>query len=743
MPNLLTQPVNVFEGTSGIDEAKQSLSHYLQGRGKAAIGQEATTAIASMESDIVANSTVLAGPIQDATVELEKAMGLISPSVESDAAGLTQVSELTAQQTKAGLITMMAAGNPAAYARAALNVNVSAESGVDVITTDINPAMDYHDIQVSQEAFDNLELENNLAFSVIFNTQAARQDEFAEAFFPTVVLTPDQNSLKVTIRRTMIGREVRHDQNGKITDFNRRNLVDAAWDYKVTSDDTIAIVPLWKDNEEAKKAFAPGIAPASQTVNGQEVLTAPYAFEQPINILGLSQNPALGAQGQADQTDSVDVKVNLKNLYFKLPGATAAEDEFIRFKTADLDMSQFQAAALTEGQDLDVRLNFASSDFVLTGATLSHADAELAGLALLREQARTNYFVRVAVAVSGTLNLEKGNIRLHGPKPYVESVWELLADGTRQEVTDAAEVAAIKTALAGLELAGYDLKANRTNTNRRNIGMLISSVAESVRYTVPIGSPITLQAPVTNTPSNLDLMGPITAARYRNSANAITRLLENADQLRALEPLLKGNDKKGPRPAIQGFARVMVQPYFHSEEIDLLHDAQGNRSFERAEDISATFINSIRDAMYRAYRDSGYEPNLIAYGGPNAPRPKIVIGTDPVLVRYLMVAGDTRTMSIGFQTEVVSTYDERIRDKIYCTFVRNTAGQVDPLTYGVHAYIPELATSMPISRGSTTKETTVQLRTLHLVLCPILVEFRVRNVREAMAKQINVPVRYA
>lgn len=743
MPNLLTQPVNVFEGTSGIDEAKQSLSHYLQGRGKAAIGQDATTAIASMESDIVANSNVLAAPIQDATVELEKAMGLISPSVESDAAGLTQVSELTAQQTKAGLITMMAAGNPAAYARAALNVNVSAESGVDVITTDINPAMDYHDIQVSQEAFDNLELENNLAFSVIFNTQAARQDEFAEAFFPTVVLTPDQNSLKVTIRRTMIGREVRHDQNGKITDFNRRNLVDAAWDYKVTSDDTIAIVPLWKDNEEAKKAFAPGIAPASQTVNGQEVLTAPYAFEQPINILGLSQNPALGAQGQADQTDSVDVKVNLKNLYFKLPGATAAEDEFIRFKTADLDMSQFQAAALTEGQDLDVRLNFASSDFVLTGATLSHADAELAGLALLREQARANYFVRVAVAVSGTLNLEKGNIRLHGPKPYVESVWELLADGTRQEVTDVAEVTAIKTALAGLELAGYDLKANRTNTNRRNIGMLISSVAESVRYTVPIGSPITLQAPVTNTPSNLDLMGPITAARYRNSANAITRLLENADQLRALEPLLKGNDKKGPRPAIQGFARVMVQPYFHSEEIDLLHDAQGNRSFERAEDISATFINSIRDAMYRAYRDSGYEPNLIAYGGPNAPRPKIVIGTDPVLVRYLMVAGDTRTMSIGFQTEVVSTYDERIRDKIYCTFVRNTAGQVDPLTYGVHAYIPELATSMPISRGSTTKETTVQLRTLHLVLCPILVEFRVRNVREAMAKQINVPVRYA
>lgn len=743
MSNFLTQPVNVFEGTSGIDGAKQHLAHYLQGRGKTAIGTEATQAIASMESDVDGNAAILQSPIHDAEVELNKAMGMIVASAETDVAGLTHGSELNAQQTKAGLITMMAAGNPRAYAQAALSTTVSVESGVDLIQTDINPAMDYHDIQVSQEAFDNIELENNLAFSVIFNTQASRQDEFAEAFFPTVVLTPDQNSLKVTIRRTMIGREVRHDQNGKVTDFNRRNLVDAAWDYKVTSDDTIAIVPLWKDNEEAKKAFAPGIAPATQTVNGQEVLTAPYAFEQPLNILGLSQNPALGAQGQADQTDSVDVKVNLKNLYFKLPGATAAQDEFIRFKTADLDMSQFQAAALTEGQDLDVRLNFNSSDFVLTGATLSHADAELAGLGFLREQARANYFVRVAVAVSGTLNLEKGNIRLHGPKPYVESVWELLADGTRQEVTDATEVKAIKDALAGLELAGYDLKANRTNSNRRNIGMLITSVAESVRYTVPIGSPITLQAPVTNTPSNLDLMGPITAARYRNSANAITRLLENADQLRALEPLLKGNDKKGPRPAIQGFARVMVQPYFHSEEIDLLHDAQGNRSFERAEDISATFINSIRDAMYRAYRDSGYEPNLIAYGGPNAPRPKIVIGTDPVLVRYLMVAGDTRTMSIGFQTEVVSTYDERIRDKIYCTFVRNTAGQVDPLTYGVHAYIPELATSMPISRGSTTKETTVQLRTLHLVLCPILVEFRVRNVREAMAKQINVPVRYA
>lgn len=743
MPNFLTQPVNVFEGSTGIDEANKHLGHYLRGRAKVAIGKEVTNAVASMESDLEGHAAILQAPLQDAEKELNIAMSMLTASTESDIAGLTAGDKLNNQQMKSGLITMMAAGDPAAYARAAYDVTVSAESGVEVIKTDINPAMDYTDLQVSQEAFDNIELENNLAYSVIFNTQAARQDEFAEAFFPTVVLTPDQNSLKVTIRRTMIGREVRHDQNGKVTDMNRRNLVDAAWDYKVTSDDTIAIVPLWKDNEEAKKAFAPGIAPATQQVNGVDVLTAPYAFEQPLNILGLSQNPALGAQGQSDQTDSVDVKVNLKNLYFKLPGASAAQDEFIRFKTLDLDQSQFQAATLTEGQDLDVRLNFNSSDFVLTGATLSQADAELAGLGFLREQARQNYFVRVAVAVSGTLSLEKGNIRLHGPKPYVESVWELLADGTRQEVTDAVEVKAVKDALAGLELAGYDLKANRTNTNRRNIGMLITSVAESVRYTVPIGSPITLQAPVTNTPSNLDLMGPITAARYRNSANAITRLLENADQLRALEPLLKGNDKKGPRPAIQGFARVMVQPYFHSEEIDLLHDAQGNRSFERAEDISATFINSIRDAMYRAYRDSGYEPNLIAYGGPNAPRPKIVIGTDPVLERYLMVAGDTRTMSIGFQTEVVSTYDERIRDKIYCTFVRNTAGQVDPLSYGVHAYIPELATSMPISRGSTTKETTVQLRTLHLVLCPILVEFRVRNVREAMAKQINVPVRYA
>lgn len=743
MSNFLTRPVNVFEGKSGIDEAKQSLNHYLKGRGKAAISPDATNAIASMESDHDAHAAILQAPLMDATKELKTAMGLIVASAESDVAGVTPGADLTHQQEKAGLITMMAAGNPAAYAQAAYNVNVSAESGVEVVTTELNPGMDYMDVTVSQEAFDNIELENNLAYSVIFNTQAARQDEFAEAFFPTVVLTPDQNSLKVTIRRTMIGREVRHDQNGKVTDFNRRNLVDAAWDYKVTSDDTIAIVPLWKDNVDAKLCFAPGIAPATQTVNGQEVLTAPYAFEQPLNILGLSQNPALGAQGQADQTDSVDVKVNLKNVYFKLPGATPAEDEVIRFKTQDLDQSQFQAATLTEGQDLDVRLNFASSDFVLTGATLSHADAELAGLAILREQARQNYFVRIAVSVGGSLNLEKGNIRLHGPKPYVESVWELLADGTRQEVTDVSEVNAIKSALAGLEMVGYDLKANRTNSNRRNIGMLITSVAESVRYTVPIGSPITLQAPVTNTPSNLDLMGPITAARYRNSANAITRLLENADQLRALEPLLKGNDKKGPRPAIQGFARVMIQPYFHSEEIDLLHDAQGNRSFERAEDISATFINSIRDAMYRAYRDSGYEPNLIAYGGPNAPRPKIIIGTDPVLVRYLMVAGDTRTMSIGFQTEVVSTYDDRIRDKIYCTFVRNTAGQVDPLSYGVHAYIPELATSMPISRGSTTKETTIQLRTLHLVLCPILVEFRVRNVREAMAKQINVPIRYA
>ena len=744
--------------TTPYDNAAIAVTGFINGKGKAIIGKEVTQAVASFESD-KAHATLVQTAAQTAADVVVAAAGHLAPAmaIADQMSGLTVGAEsdltqgkldklnahgLTEQQIKAGTLTLLAAGDTTAYAKAGYATSVSAESDVTVVNTDINPAMDYTGLTASQEAFDNLELANNLAFSVIFNTQAARQDDFGEAFFPTVVLTPDQNSLKVTFRRTMIGREHRHDQTGKAIDFKRRNLADAAFDYRVTADDTVAIVPFWQNDTETLKHFAPGIAPRTVVANGHEIQTAPYRMGQALNILGLGQNPTTGAAGQFDQTDSVDGTVNLKSLYIKVPGATPAADEFIEFNTLGLQSNQFHAADLTEGLDKDLRLSFVTSDFTLTGTTQSIANADVVGFDFLRDQAYENYYVKVALSVTGSINIEKGNIKLISAEPVVESVWEVLGNGNKVQVVDDVVVADITTKLATLKVVGYDLKANRTNTNRRNVGMLIFSVAESVRYTVPIGSPITLQAPVTDTPSNLDHMGPITAARFRNSAGAVTKILETADQLRAFEPLLKGHDRSTPRPAIEGFTRVMVQPYFHSEVIDLLSDAQGIRSYHRAEDISATFINSIRDAMYRAWRDSGYEPILQALGGTSVAKPQIVIGTDPVLSRYLMVPGDTRTMSIGFETKVVHTYDDRMRDKIYCTFVRNTAGQVDPMSFGVFAYIPELATSMPISRGSTTKETTVQPRTLHLVLCPILVEFTVRNVREAIAKQIAVPMTY-
>ena len=661
----------------------------------------------------------------------------------------------TEAQWRAGVVALAAAGDAGRYVQEAYSVRQpSSGKNIDVIdfsSMNIDSTNFRQEARMNLEAFDDRELKANLPFSVVFNIQAARQNSFGEAFYPTVVVTPDQSGLDIAVRRTMVFNEVRHDPTGKAMDFHRVNLINAVIDPTILLNDSIQATPIYLSGSAANNAcFTSAVTPTPITIQGLSYDTAPLAFGVELDLLGLSSTSALIQNGALDNTDSLDQRIVLNNLYLQMTAADATVSVF-QFNTLYLPRAQWQKSP--EGFDRELMLNFVTVDLPLTKATLDVTGLPAVGLTgspaapsqtvsnalygLFHQTAYANLIVRLGVNVTGQANIELGNVQVAATPVTIQSVWQPGANGTLTQVTDGTILTAVATAFGTMTMVGYDLQAARSNINRRVRGLLVTSVEQNERYTIPLGPPVTSPNPVTSTKSSTDMAAPITAARIRNDNLAVTKLLAYRDQLAAYN---QSNKYTVATPQIEGIGRLLVHPFFYTENVDCLELVNSIKSQDRALDVSAALINKIRERVYQAYTESGYQPALDAATGGTGETPTVLIGTDPTTQRHLIIPGDTRLMSIGFDHEVVTSYDIRMRDRIYVTFVRKGLSGPDPLSFGAMAWMPELATNIQVTRNNaTTTETMVQPRVLHINTCPILIEFLLSNLGEAVGDRLAVP----
>ena len=196
-------------------------------------------------------------------------------------------------------------------------------------------AMDVRQKNLSLEAYDEKENRNAIAYSVAYNMQAARQDEFGEAFFPTVVVTPDNVGFMVSIRLHYVQEEVRRSLSGSVSDFGRKNILKAVVDPTILRNDQTLLMPIVRtgggSNDSTVNFVDPAdVAPYSVNFDRQVVTTAPLKIGKKFDLLAISQNEALIAAGVLDQTDAIDSSVRLGAIYVKL-----ATGGTMKFSTKD------------------------------------------------------------------------------------------------------------------------------------------------------------------------------------------------------------------------------------------------------------------------------------------------------------------------------------------------------------------------------------------------------------------------
>ncbi len=648
------------------------------------------------------------------------------------------------QIAAAALITLATRDQKSAYAyaTAAGNPSVSTESGVTVIEPSSNPSFNYSTEarKVSFEAFDARNLEELRAFNVMFAFSAAIQDEFSEAFFRTVTLSPDSTGLEVSIRRTMVQQEIRHPITGEVVDWKQRNLLDAVSDTSILLNEATRIFPrVIVGNAESEKHFVDKtiIAPYPALANGgAKITTAPLRAGVKVGLIGAGTNDR--TNGTHDQTDAIDHAVKIEAVYYQIK--TAAGTSVVKFNTKQFAQNGFLKSF--EGRDRRISLDFPTTGLLVNSETKDAITGQpAAALQFLGAAPYENVQVNLGTHFTGEGNLQYGWVRVNASETEVVGARVVNGPHDYETISDESTLADIVAEFTEITFLGYDVKAYYANTNKRYLGLLIDSVEERVRYVVPLSPPISVQTPISGTATATEMAGPMNAQRIVNSINAVTKLLEVRDTLRDIVGQIGYRTPTDQAPEIEGFARLMVRPYLFDETLNIANVVSNTSSATRLQDVQAAIVNKIRFGVTSAYTESRYQPALDSINGTAGERPKVVIGTDPTIASYIMVNGDPRILGLGFEAQVVVSYDVRMRGKIVASFVRGNVSDVDVLSFGNLAYIPELVTQAMLNfNGSTTNVTQVQNRNLHVVFLPILVWIEVEGLEQAVADRLEFPV---
>lgn len=577
----------------------------------------------------------------------------------------------------------------------------------------------------AMESYDERDNRSAVPFSIVYNMQSSRQDEFGEALFPTITIPADQAGVAITTNLLYVLDNVDRNISGAEYRLNRKNLLRAVADPNVLRKEQTRVVPVHRAQSQANFVATATLATRTVDIDGENIVTSALLFNREVDLLGISQSDSLIAAGVQNQTDTLDPSLSVAAFYVQI-----GNDE-LRFNVNNLPYSNFVPNA--QGDYKLLTLNFESTSVLLNKDTVQADGTAVTGA--LAQLAADDLIVRARVVLTGSARTDTGNIKVYGNAFEVYSVTDA-ATGLAIALNDGS-IAALVAAINGRTMLGYDPMGYRSNANRRQQGQFVDVGKKYQRYLVPLRSPITARHPahVDDSIDASDVQALIAATRVRTGNEAVTELLRSLDLLKAF---IDVRDTASEAPDVLGVGRDFVRPSFISRTFDAATVVDSKSSHQRAADIQAALVNVIRDIAFRLHTDSEYKAAADNMYGGNGPTPTIIAAMDPYLARYVNVPGDLRTMGGEFDIKIVSSLDVRLRGKIVIAFglfdsERNTS--VNPLNNGNLFWAPELVLTANIGRGGQySRETLVQPRYLFVQNLPVLGVIEVSNIPNVLNK---------
>lgn len=582
---------------------------------------------------------------------------------------------------------------------------------------------------ISTEAYDGQNPASVLHFSVSQQLMSAKQDEFGEAFFPTIVIDPMSSGAVISAEFISLYNEVRRDVNGSsnVSKFGNSPIIKNIFNNEVFNTSKNKLVPVVRTENQA---YFDTSLQYVDTSAGEAITTAPLLFGKELDLLAISQTEAMLTRGIMDETDALDTRVLLDNLYFKLEGVDNENDpvtEKIKFNVNSLPGSNFTYNA--QDRMKSMVLTFKTSTFTINTSTTTTSNGSasviLAGLA-------PSHTVKFKMTVSGNLDLQFGNVTVFANQLEIVEIRD--AAGNVLPTTDSTYVAIFTALNTNITFSGYTLEAYRTNSNHRTRGNLITSDRYRLAYAVNLRTGVTILSPVNNAMGDDNdaskISNSIMFTGLRTSTAAVNTLVNFGKMLQNITTNGAISDD-----TILGAGSYYVNAYAATETINISNKVDSLTSAERLADIKAVLNNAIENMVLNSAVQSNYYAahQLIKNGG----KIDVIIGTDPVIATYL-TRGEGIDLGDKYVPHVVATQNDLIKGKIYITFGvyggdRNAS--MDPLNFGQCLWAPTITTNLVRTyNGATSKELNTIPRFLHVPNLPILNVIEVTGISDALGK---------
>ena len=578
----------------------------------------------------------------------------------------------------------------------------------------------------AMEAYDESNNRDSVVYTVAYNFLAAKQNDFGEAFYPTHVVSNDNIGVTVSLRLIQVYDDIKRNVNGALARFNRKNIVKALIDSTILKNEMTRVVPVVRAQSLAN-FVDPALVPAAPVMlEGESINTAPLKVGVEMDLIGLSQTDTLLAAGVMDRTDGLDRSISLQNIYIKV-GA-----DVLSYNVSNLATANFLASP----QENYKRHNLAFNSHSLV-VNKDKKRADNTALVELADVVTENLILQIKVSMTGSVNIEEGGLVVFGNSVKIEKAFD--QNGVELALTHA-KVAPLVTKFATAEIFGYTLKAYRNNLNKRQRGQLLDTTYQNQTWGLYLRSPVSVIRPpnADSQTDSGDLASLVAATFVRTSNEAVTTLLETAAMLKEYV------DSRVPTslaPDLFGVARELLEPTYIGESLDVAAVINSVSSHEKAADIQAVLTQKIRDIASRLYRDSGFQAVVETKVAGIDGEPTIIVGTDPMTARYLMVDGDTRLTGPTFNYKVVTTSDERMQGKLVIAlgYPDQTEGTLNPIHFGYMLWSPEATIVIPQARGDQiSKELTVMPRFRHITNVPVMGMVEVKNIPDVVSKKISI-----
>lgn len=598
-------------------------------------------------------------------------------------------------------------------------------AGIDLVSSGIGATR-----SIGTESFDKRDFKYKDE-SIVFNATALITDKATKALFHTHVLSPTEPGIIIESTNTFIQRPKTYDTSGAPVEHTEFNLTDGFYDHTIVLDDTIDFVPVVAADNKNKEFFVDAALyePTKRVINDKQLLTAPINADKDVNLLALASAGDRFGGYELDHTDRLNNRILLDGLTFKITNTIGGEE---KVSVVDVDTKSLPSALFTKstvGDSETLQLNLTTKVFTVGKGTRDIANNEAVALAPLHD---ANVTLVLSVTATTTIDMRHTNVkRLLRDVSIVEAY-----DEKNEQV--ALDDTQINNLIADLkiEIIGYDIDADFTNSNRRQVGPHLTTRSTKAALVIEMGSPINHEQPIDEKGMG-DVVKNITdISRMRTMANAVTTVETAFDQIKEYTKLdgIVGNSMLpsevfvGSSDNMRPFAREYTVPVDH---------VKYRTSVEALENIRTGLVNKLQTALSEMITESRYN-TLMASLGINA-KPRVSILTSPRIANYVVIQGDNRLLgdAVDFN-EIVSLDDKRLEDTIYVVFQHEDSSlEAIQASFGIRGWIPELVSEATITRnGRTTSEVEVRPRESFFITCPAIVKLTAAGLDKKLTNEL-------